>query len=63
MEEKIKLPANVIMIDTSFLNSSVKDLKHYFEQVIGRELQVINLAHFISYILLDAGFEEENAQT
>lgn len=63
MEQKIKLPENIILIDAQFLNTSVKDLKQYFEPILGRDLQEINLAHFISYLALDAGYQEGEHQT
>ena len=43
MDEKIKFPSNVLLIDAAFLNLVVTDLKKYFEKTLMRELQEIDL--------------------
>lgn len=58
MSEQIKLSENVMLIDVAFLNFVVTDLKKYFEQVLKRPLQEINLTGLVSYLALDAGIEE-----
>lgn len=58
MSEQIKLSANVMLIDVAFLNFAVTDLKRYFEQVLKRPLQKIDLTELTSYLALDAGIEE-----
>ena len=55
MDEKIKLPSNVVLIDAAFLNLVVTDLKKYFEKTLMRELQEIDLSELVTYIVLDAG--------
>ena len=55
MDEKIKFPSNVVLIDTAFLNLVVTDLKKYFEKTLMRELQEIDLSELVTYIVLDAG--------
>ncbi|EYA40149.1 DUF6621 family protein [Bacteroides fragilis] len=55
MDEKIKLPSNVLLIDAAFLNLVVTDLKKYFEKTLMRELQEIDLSELVTYIVLDAG--------
>ena len=54
MDEKIKLPEIVMLVDAAFLNFIVSDLKRYFENVLNRPLQEIVVIledfynHFIS---------------
>lgn len=55
MDEKIKFPSNVLLIDAVFLNLVVTDLKKYFEKTLMRELQEIDLSELVTYIVLDAG--------
>lgn len=55
MDEKIKFPSNVALIDAAFLNLVVTDLKKYFEKTLMRELQEIDLSELVTYIVLDAG--------
>ena len=55
MDEKIKFPSNVLLIDAAFLNLVVTDLKKYFEKTLMRELQEIDLSELVTYIVLDAG--------
>ena len=55
MDEKIKCPSNVVLIDAAFLNLVVTDLKKYFEKTLMRELQEIDLSELVTYIVLDAG--------
>lgn len=55
MDEKIKFPSNVVLIDTAFLNLVVIDLKKHFEKILTRELQEIDLSELTTYIALDAG--------
>ena len=62
MSEKIKLSENVMLIDVAFLNFVVMDLKKYFEQVLKRPLQEIDLTELVTYLALDAGFEEGENQ-
>ena len=55
MDENIKFPSNVVLIDAAFLNLVVTDLKKYFEKTLMRELQEIDLSELVTYIVLDAG--------
>ena len=55
MDEKIKFPSNVVLIDAVFLNLVVTDLKKYLEKTLMRELQEIDLSELVTYIVLDAG--------
>ena len=55
MDEKIKFPSHVLLIDAAFLNLVVTDLKKYFEKTLMRELQEIDLSELVTYIVLDAG--------
>lgn len=56
--EKIKLSQNVMLIDASFLNFVVMDLRKYFERLLKRSLQEIDLTELSSYLALDAGIAE-----
>lgn len=58
MDEKIKLPEIVMLVDAAFLNFIVSDLKRYFENVLNRPLQEIDLSLLTTYLALDAGIEE-----
>lgn len=58
MDEKVKLPEIVILVDAAFLNFIVSDLKMYFENVLNRPLQEIDLSLLTTYLALDAGIEE-----
>lgn len=62
MSEKIKLSENVMLIDVAFLNFVVMDLKKYFEKALKRPLQEIDLTELVTYLALDAGFEEGQNQ-
>lgn len=57
MDEKIKLPEIVMLVDAAFLNFIVSDLKRYFENVLNRPLQEIDLSLLTTYLALDAGIE------
>ena len=52
MDEKIKFPSNVLLIDAAFLNLVVTDLKKYFEKTLMRELQEIDLFNIFQLIML-----------
>ena len=58
MSEQIKLSENVMLIDVAFLNFVVTDLKKYFEKVLKRPLQEIDLTELVSYLALDADIKE-----
>lgn len=58
MSEQIKLSENVMLIDAAFLNFVVTDLKRYFEQLLKRPLQEIDLTELVTYLALDADIEE-----
>ena len=62
MDEKIKFPSNVILIDAAFLNLVITDLKKYFERTLKRELQEIDLSELITYLALDSGITEGENQ-
>jgi len=58
MEEKIKFPETVIIIDSDFLNHVNADVKKHFSKRLNRELPDINLDEFITYLALDASITE-----
>ena len=43
MEDKIKFPANVILIDVAFLNEVVYGAKNFLEGKLGRKLPDVDL--------------------
>ena len=53
MDEKIKLPEIVMLVDAAFLNFIVSDLKRYFENVLNRPLQeiVVILEEFYNHFI------------
>ena len=59
MEDKIKFPANVILIDVAFLNEMVYGAKNFLENRLGRKLPDIDLPAWLSYLALDAGLREK----
>ena len=58
MEDKIKFPANVILIDVAFLNEVVYGAKNFLEGKLGRKLPDVDLPAWLSYLALDAGLRE-----
>ena len=62
MEDKIKFPANVILIDVAFLNEVVYGAKNFLEGKLGRKLPDVDLPAWLSYLALDAGLREQENQ-
>ncbi|NDV57103.1 DUF6621 family protein [Bacteroides sp. 519] len=58
MEEKIKFPETVFLIDSDFLNHVLTDIKAYFGKQLNRELPDINLDQFITFLALDASIAD-----
>ncbi len=58
MDNKIKFPENVMLIDAAFLNFVTADMKKHFERMLDRPLQQIDLSELITYLALDCGIEE-----
>ena len=52
MEDKIKFPANVILIDVAFLNEVVYGAKNFLEGKLGRKLPDVDLPAWLSYLAL-----------
>ena len=48
MEDKIKFPANVILIDVAFLNEVVNGAKNFLEGKLGRKLPDVDLPAWLS---------------
>ena len=55
---QIKLSETVALIDAAFLNFVITDMKKYFEKVLQRSLQVIDLSMLTTYLTLDAGISK-----
>lgn len=55
MEEKIKFAPAVILIDATYLNKVVADMRVHFSQVLNRELSQADLARLLECIGLDSG--------
>lgn len=62
-ELDIVLPNNVILIDVTYLNFMIQDIKKYFERKINRTLQEIDLALFCESLAMDAGYERGDNET
>ena len=62
MEDKIKFPANVILIDVAFLNEVVYGAKNFLEGKLGRKLPDVDLPAWLSYLALDAGLREQEVE-
>lgn len=57
-DAKIKLSETVMIIDVAYLNFVINDLKKYFEPLLGRSLQTVDLALLTMYLAMDAGMKE-----
>lgn len=57
-DAKIKLSETVMVIDVAYLNFVINDLKKYFEPLLGRPLQTVDLGLLTMYLAMDAGMEE-----
>lgn len=55
---QIKLSETVVLIDAAFLNFVITDMKGYFEAILQRSLQEIDLSILTTYLTLDAGITE-----
>ncbi len=57
MNEKpqVKLAETVVLIDAAYLNLVIIDMQGYFENILHRPLQEIDLAQLALYLTLDAG--------
>lgn len=60
MAEEIKMAENVMLIDASFLNLVIKDIKRHFERALGRRLPDIDLADLFVYLAYDAKIARES---
>lgn len=58
MDNNIKFSESVILIDVSFLNETVGDIKSYMGERLGRELPDVDLPAWLSYVALDAGLRK-----
>lgn len=58
MEQESKFTATVVLVDASFLNFVINDLKRNFERMLKRSLQDVELDKLITYLALDAGIRE-----
>lgn len=47
-----------MVIDVAYLNFVINDLKKYFEPLLGRSLQTVDLGLFTMYLAMDAGMKE-----
>lgn len=59
MSEKVQFPETVILIDATYLNLIIQDVKKNFEQMLQRSLQEIDLSALLTYLALDAGITSE----
>lgn len=49
----IKFPANVLVIDTYFLNQLIVDMKQFYEEKLKREIAKIDIPYLLDYFSLD----------
>lgn len=62
MEQKAQFNETVMLIDASFLNFVVNDIKKAFEGMLNRPLQTVDLSELMTYLALDAGVVEGEKQ-
>lgn len=62
MEQKAQFNETVMLIDASFLNFVVNDIKKAFEGMLNRPLQTVDLSELMTYFALDAGVTEGGGQ-
>lgn len=58
MENNVKFSKNVILVDVSFLDETVSDIKSFLGERLGRTLPDVDLPAWLSYLALDAGLRE-----
>lgn len=58
MEQKAQLDETVMLIDASFLNFVINDIKKAFEGMLNRPLKTVDLSELMTYLALDAGVGE-----
>ena len=56
MNTDIKFAANVILIDTEFLNNTIHEIRQVLSERIGRPLPPLDLVQWATCLLLDGGF-------
>jgi hypothetical protein len=57
MEQNIRFPETVFLIDSDFINHVITDIKRYFSKQLNRELPAIALDQFITFLSLDASIK------
>lgn len=62
MEQRAQFNETVMLIDASFLNFVVNDIKKAFEGMLNRPLQTVDLSELMTYLALDAGVVEGEKQ-
>lgn len=60
MKQEEGLSEIVILIDVTFLNTVVADIKNNFESILQRPLRNIDISDLLVYLALDAGIRGEN---
>ena len=61
MEKKIQFAPNVMLVDASYLNKVVEDMRSHFSSVLNRDLPQADLACLLECVGLDSGMRgEEN---
>ena len=55
---QIKLTETVVLVDTSYLNFVVSYMKGFYEKVLGRVLQDMDVSIWATCLTLDAGIKE-----
>ncbi|MCD8183811.1 MAG: hypothetical protein LUE99_12845 [Bacteroides sp.] len=57
-DNKIQFFGTVMVLDAAYLNFVISDLKKYFEPLLGRSLQTIDLGLLTMCLAMDAGLKE-----
>lgn len=60
MKQEEGLSEIVILIDVTFLNTVIADIKNNFESILQRPLRDIDISDLLVYLALDAGIRGEN---
>lgn len=63
MEEEKKIPETFMLVNASYLDFIVNDVKTNFERILSRSLPGLDLVSFLVYMSMDAGAQTEQSGT
>lgn len=61
MGEEKKIPETFIVVDTTYLDFILNDVKQNFERIISRRLPPLDLVGFLVYLSMDAGAQTQQS--